>query len=103
MPKLPFKDKFLQAGPSSSLTGELYRVMNVLRLEVKHKGCSKPAVTVNYPIIVMTPDTSVLKSFKTKVSQKIGYNPYQYSLKELYLTAEEEDLVPYLSWRKDFI
>lgn len=53
MPKLPFKDKLLATGPSSSLNGELYRVMYVMQLKVKHKGC-KAAVNVNFPIIVMS-------------------------------------------------
>lgn len=53
--------------------------------------------------MVLPADSNVIKSLKSKVNDHPGFNPYEYSVKELYLTPEEEDEVPYLVFRREMI
>lgn len=80
----------------------MYNVLYVLKFYVKHKG-TKPCIELNYPIIIMSPDSSIVMSKKTKKNEHPGFNPYVYSVKELYFTPEEEDAIPYLFDRKNEI
>ena len=52
---------------------------------------------------MMSPDASIVMSKKTKKNEHPGFNPYVYSVKELYFTPEEEDAIPYLFARKNEI
>ena len=80
LPKIPMTEKHMSAGISSSLSGQLFKVMYVLQFHVVHVG-HKVAVKVNFPVMVMTPDSSIIKSNKTRVNDHPGWhnNTYMFS------------------------
>lgn len=103
MPKLEYADKHMQAGLSNSLSGQLFKVMYVLQFEVHHKGFTKPMVKVNMPVMIMSPESNVVRSEKKKINEHPSWKPYEYSDKALYLTPEEEEANNYLSYRRRLI
>ena len=90
----------MSAGISSSLNGEQFKVLYVLQFQVVHQG-HKPAVTVSFPVMVMTPDSSIIKSKKTRKNDHPNWdnNTYKFSDKKYFLTPEDEAQYPYLVTR----
>jgi hypothetical protein len=94
MPGVPILDKNLSYGPSSSLTGKLYKVQYVVQFFVKHKNIgsalrSLPEASI--PIMIMTPSSNVMDTEKPRRKKHPRWEPYAYKLKDFYLTPEEEN------------
>lgn len=59
--KVPLLEKPLSQGPSSSISGRLYKVQYVLQFSVKHKvtGASQKTMPeAQIPVMIMTPSKS---------------------------------------------
>ena len=53
------------------------------------------------PLMMMTPDKKVINTVKSKVKYHPGWKPYDYKLKEFWLTADQENEAhPYARYRK---
>ena len=102
MPALSIEDKHMQRGPSSSFSGQLFKIIHVLYFNVRHVGKKNPT-QVAFPILIMTPNTSKLNAYKYKHKQYHNWQPYEYKSKDLYMLPEEESMHPYLKFRYDLI
>lgn len=102
MPTLSSDDKHMQRGPSSSFSGQLFKIIHVVYFQVRHQH-KKTSAQVAFPILIMTPNTSKMNPFKYKHKQHPNWQPYEYKNKELYMLPEEESMHPYLKFRYDLI
>lgn len=104
MPAVPIIEKNLSYGPSSSMTGKLFKVQYVVQFFVKHRSIgsalrSLPEASI--PIMIMTPSKNVMDTEKPKRKKHPKWDPYSYKLKDFFLTPEEEhDSQPYSKYRK---
>lgn len=60
---------------------------------------SMPEVSI--PLILMTPDKKIMSYMNSKVKYHPNWNPYDYKLKEFYMTpTQENEAHPYAKYRK---
>lgn len=67
--KIPMAEKPLACGPSSSLSGKLFKVQYVLQFSVKHDvvGASQKTMPdAQIPVMIMTPSVETLLIDKPK-------------------------------------
>ena len=70
--KVPLQEKGLAQGPSSSLSGKLYKVQYVLQFSLKHNivgAKQKTMPDAQIPVIIMTPNINIPNHEKVKIKQ----------------------------------
>ena len=77
--------------------------MYVLIFEVYFKDHKNPHLTKTFPVMVTSPDTSVIMSEKKMINDHPYWKPYVYAVKQLYLNPEDEDANQYMQYRKELI
>jgi len=86
---IPKFENALKYGLSSSFSGKLFKVQYVIQFFLKHQGIGTPLKSMpetSIPLMIMTPDKKIMSNVKSKVKYHPGWNPYDYKLKEFYLT-----------------
>ena len=99
------EDKPLAYGISSTVYGELFKIEYEVQLTVKHSKVKHPKNTkadAIFPIVVMTPNHSIMRSYVQKIKKHPFWKPHEYKQKEFYFTQEfQEEFCPYgkfISW-----
>ena len=55
------------------------------------------------PIIIMSPSRNVMNTDKPRRKIHPNWQPYEYKLKEYWLTEEDENHLPYYHYRKQLL
>mmetsp|Transcript_12749 Transcript_12749/g.21502 ORF Transcript_12749/g.21502 Transcript_12749/m.21502 type:complete len:450 (+) Transcript_12749:3-1352(+) len=101
--KIPLIEKSLAAGPSSSLSGRLYKVQYVLQFSLKHNvvGASQKTMPeAQIPVMIMTPSISCVQIQKPKIQQHPGWEPYAFECIEFSVPPESEEKNEYCKFRR---
>ena len=101
--KVPLKEKQLSYGPSSSISGKLFKVMYVCQFSLKHDvmGASQKTMPdAQIPIMIMTPAISLVAVEKLKIKQHPNWQPYSFEAVECWPDTESEDKNEYAKFRK---
>lgn len=103
MLKVPLIEKPLSQGPSSSLSGRLYKVQYYLSFTLKHAVVGAKQKTMQeaqIPLMIMTPNKSCIIFEKSKISQHPKWSPFAFECIEFFITPESEKANEYATFRK---
>lgn len=101
--KIPLCEKQLSQGPSSSISGRLFKVQYVLQFSIKHNvvGASQKTMPeAQIPIMIMTPNTSCVQTQKQKIKEHPNWQPYVFDCLEFSMSEENEGKNEYAKYRK---
>ena len=101
--KVPLVEKPLSQGPSSSLSGKLYKVQYVLQFSLKHDvvGASQKTMPeAQIPIMIMTPNKSCILLDKPKTKKHPMWQPYGFEALDFHVSEETEKDNEYAQYRK---
>lgn len=89
-------------GPSSSMSGKLFKVQYVLQFSLKHDvmGASQKTLPdAQIPVMIMTPSISCLQLNKPKIQQHPNWQPYAFDNVECRISEEAESKNEYATYR----
>jgi hypothetical protein len=96
-------EKALAQGPSSSLSGRLFKVQYVLQFSLKHNvvGASQKTMPeAQIPIMIMTPNKDMPSMEKQKIKAHPNWQPYAFDCVECSISPEKEAANEYAKYRK---
>ena len=83
---MPLQEKPLALGPSSSLSGRLFKVQYVLQFSLKHNitGASQKTMPeAQIPVMIMTPNKDVPYMGKQMIKVHPNWQPYAFDTVDL--------------------
>ena len=83
---MPLQEKSLALGPSSSLSGRLFKVQYVLQFSLKHNitGASQKTMPeAQIPVMIMTPNKDVPYMGKQMIKVHPNWQPYAFDTVDL--------------------
>tara|TARA_B110000285_G_scaffold217181_1_gene265240 strand:+ start:1055 stop:1306 length:252 start_codon:yes stop_codon:yes gene_type:complete len=83
---VPLQEKPLALGPSSSLSGRLFKVQYVLQFSLKHNitGASQKTMPeAQIPVMIMTPNKDVPYMGKQMIKVHPNWQPYAFDTVDL--------------------
>lgn len=96
-------EKALACGPSSSLSGRLFKVQYVLQFSLKHNTAGASQKTMpeaQIPVMIMTPNKDIISMDKQQIKIHPNWQPYAFECVDLELNKEQEASNEYAKYRK---
>ena len=87
MPAVELDEKHLERGPSSSISGQMIKVMYSVQFELVY---DKKSNIISLPLTIMTPNINAIYPIKPTRDEHPEWNPYIFNEKELNVSNTNE-------------